>query len=275
MNNTTYLEQIDQAVAYIKTKIQQNPTVGIVLGSGIGALADEIEEAIAIPYKEIPHFPVSTVAGHKGNLFFGRLGGQNVMAMQGRFHYYEGYTMREVTFPIRVMARLGVKTLFVSNAAGAVNPSYRVGDLMIITDHINTMPNPLIGPNMEEFGVRFPDMTMPYSSRLRRRAQSLADQRGLMLQPGVDVGTTGPSFETRSEYRYFATIGADAVGMSTVPEVIVARHSGIEVFGMSIITNQSNSLGEDCLNDGNDVIQAAQRATLTLTSLFKDLIASL
>lgn len=271
----SYLEQIDQAVNYIKSRISVTPAVGIVLGSGLGDLGNSIENATVIPYSEIPHFKTSTAAGHKGNLIVGTIASQQVVAMQGRFHYYEGYTMQEVTFPIRVMARLGIKTIFVSNAAGAVNPSYKVGDLMIITDHINLLPNPLIGPNMDTFGVRFPDMTTTYSRRIRKLALQAADHMGIVLQQGVYIAGTGPSYETPAEYRFFATIGADAVGMSTIPEVIVARHSGLEIFGMSIITNQANDLGEDCLNDGQDVIDAANRATQTLSTLFHDIIAAL
>ncbi|MBQ4376239.1 MAG: purine-nucleoside phosphorylase [Bacteroidales bacterium] len=271
----TYIEQIDQATEYLKKRISATPSVGIVLGSGLGDLADSIESPTVVPYSEIPNFKVSTAIGHKGNLIFGTLAGQQVVAMQGRFHYYEGYTMQEVTFPIRVMARLGIKTLFVSNAAGAVNPTYKVGDLMIITDHINLMPNPLVGPNMDTFGVRFPDMTTTYSRRIRKLALQEADNMGIALQQGVYVAGTGPSYETPAEYRFFATIGGDAVGMSTVPEVIVARHCGLEIFGMSIITNQANDLSEDCLNDGNDVIEAANRATQKLSTLFHDIIARL
>lgn len=270
-----YMQKIDQAVAFLRTKVKTIPDIGIVLGSGLGSLAENIENPIVIPYGEIPNFKTSTAIGHKGNLIFGTLGGKNVMAMQGRFHYYEGYTMREVTFPIRVMARMGVKTLFVSNAAGAVNPLYRVGDLMIITDHISLVPNPLIGPNMEQFGVRFPDMTTTYSRRIRKLAENIAEQINLNLQQGVYVGDTGPSYETPAEYRFYSTIGGDAVGMSTVPEVIVARHCGMEIFGMSIITNQANDLNEETLNNGDDVIEAANKATEKLSCLFQKIIENL
>ena len=197
------------------------------------------------------------------------------MAMQGRFHYYEGYTMQEVTFPVRVMARLGVKILFVSNAAGAVNPTYRVGDMMVITDHINLLPNPLIGPNMDEFGPRFPDMTTVYSTRIRKLALDEASQMGEKLQQGVYVAGTGPTYETRAEYRFYAAIGGDAAGMSTTPEVIVARHCGMEIFGMSIITNQSNDLSDICLNDGDDVVKQANLAAEKMTTLFERVIAKL
>ena len=183
--------------------------------------------------------------------------------------------MQEVTFPVRVMARLGVKTLFVSNAAGAVNPTYRVGDMMIITDHINLLPNPLIGPNMDEFGPRFPDMTTVYSTRIRKIALDEAAQMGVTLQQGVYVGGTGPTYETRAEYRYYGAIGGDVAGMSTIPEVIVARHSGLEIFGMSIITNQSNDLSDNCLNDGDDVVKQANLAAEKMTTLFERVIAKL
>ncbi|MBQ7280217.1 MAG: purine-nucleoside phosphorylase [Bacteroidales bacterium] len=271
----SYIEQIKEACRYLQERVSQQPEIGIVLGSGLGDLGDSIEQSTIIPYAEIPHFRHSTAIGHKGNLIFGMLGGHRVMAMQGRFHYYEGYTMQEVTFPIRVMALMGVKTLFVSNAAGAVNPHYKVGDLMIITDHINLMPNPLIGANLDEFGVRFPDMTTTYSRRIRLIALQVAQQMNLNVQQGVYVGGTGPSYETPAEYKFFATIGGDAVGMSTIPEVIVARHSNMEIFGMSIISNQSNDLSENHLNDGNDVIEAAAQATKTLSTLFRTIISKL
>lgn len=265
----------DEAAQYIKSRIQEVPEIAITLGSGLGKLADKIENPIIIPYKEIPHFKTSTATGHKGNLIVGKLGSKLVMAMQGRFHYYEGYTMQEVTFPVRVMARLGVKTLFVSNAAGGMNPDFKVGDLMIITDHINFMPNPLIGKNIEEMGPRFPDMTTMYSSRIRKMAHEVAGTMGVSLREGVYVAGTGPSYETRAEYKMFRMMGADAVGMSTVPEVIVARHSGLEIFGMSVITNCAKDLGEDCLNDGNDVVVAADKAADTMTELFTRIITKL
>lgn len=266
------IQQIDETCNYIRSRVDKIPTTAIILGSGLGKLADRISHATTIAYTDIPHFKRSTAVGHKGNLIFGQLDGTYVMAMQGRFHYYEGYTMQEVTFPVRVMARLGVKTLMVSNAAGAVNPNYKVGDLMVITDHINRMPNPLIGPNMEEFGPRFPDMTTVYSSRLRQQAHSIAQSLGLTLHNGVYLASTGPTYETLAEYRYFRIIGADAVGMSTVPEVIVARHCGMEIFGMSVITNQANDLSEAVLNDGNDVVIAANKAADTMGALFAQLI---
>ena len=248
------------------------PTVAVVLGSGLGKLADAIVDPIVIPYSAIPHFRTSTAVGHKGNLIIGRFGNRTIMAMQGRFHYYEGYTMQEVTYPIRVFARLGIKTLFVSNAAGAVNPDYRVGDLMVITDHISFMPNPLVGPNRDDFGPRFPDMTEVYSPRLRAAADRHAAELGIALRHGVYVAGTGPTYETPAEYRMYRIIGGDACGMSTVPEVIAARHAGMEVFGMSVITNQANDLGNGTVNDGDDVVHQADMAATSMTALFASII---
>lgn len=271
------IHKIDETVAYLRQCLgnREVPQIAIILGSGLGLMADHITDQLVIPYAGIPNFKRSTAIGHKGNLIFGTLGGKNVMAMQGRFHYYEGYTMQEVTFPVRVMARLGVKMLFVSNAAGAVNPTFRVGDMMIITDHVNLLPNPLIGPNMDEFGPRFPDMTTVYSRRIRELALQEAAQMGERLQQGVYVAGTGPTYETRAEYRFYAAIGGDAAGMSTTPEVIVARHCGMEIFGMSIITNQSNDLSDTCLNDGDDVVKQANLAAEKMTTLFEHVIAKL
>ena len=267
-----------ETATYIKSRIEKAgkamPQVAIILGSGLGKLADKIEDSLVIPYGDIPNFPKSTAIGHKGNLIVGTLGGKPVLAMQGRFHYYEGYTMEQVTLPERVFALMGVKMLFVSNAAGAVNPDYRVGDLMVITDHISFMPNPLIGPNKDDFGPRFPDMTEAYSRRLRAIADHEAKQMGLSLRHGVYVAGTGPTYETPAEYRMYRTIGGDACGMSTVPEVIVARHCGIEVFGMSVITNQSNDLKDGAVNDGDDVVLQADRAADTMTQLFTRIITS-
>lgn len=213
------------------------PTTAIILGTGLGKLADEIEITQAIPYSEIPNFPVSTVEGHSGKLILGRLGGKDIMAMQGRFHFYEGYSMKDVTFPVRVMYELGIRTLFVSNAAGGTNPDFHIGTLMIITDHINFFPeNPLRGKNLPT-GPRFPDMHEPYDLQLVALADRIAEEKGIEVAHGVYLGTQGPTFETPAEYRMFRRMGADAVGMSTVPEVIVARHCGIRVFGVSIITD--------------------------------------
>ena len=271
----TYLTQIDETVAYLKSRINVIPDAAIVLGSGLGKLGDHIDNPVVIPYKDIPNFKTSTATGHKGNLIFGQLGSRNVVAMQGRFHFYEGYTMQEVTFPIRVFSRMGIPRLFVSNAAGGVNPDMHVGDLMIITDHINRMPNPLVGPNMDEFGTRFPDMTTVYSKAIRAIAHDEARAMGIELKEGVYLASTGPSYETPAEYRYFRTIGADAVGMSTIPEVIVARHSGMEIFGMSVITNEAAALSDNCLNDGNDVIVAADRAADRMTELFTRIVSKI
>lgn len=251
-----------------------SPTVAIILGSGLGELAERIADPLVIPYSDIPGFPISTAIGHKGNLIFGRFGGKNVVAMQGRFHYYEGYSMDTVTLPVRVFALLGVKNLFVSNAAGGLDAqNLKVGDMMVISDHINFLPNPLIGPNKEDFGPRFPDMSHAYSARLRTVADRLAEQMHIELKHGVYLGTTGPSYETPAECRMFRTMGASAIGMSTVPEVIVANHCGMEVFGMSVITNICNTtLDGEVLNDGNDVLLQADRVTETMTALFEKLI---
>lgn len=231
------LEKIRQTADFIISKTTIRPEVGIILGTGLGGLVEEIEQQEVLNYSDIPNFPVSTVSGHSGRLILGMLGGKRVVAMQGRFHYYEGYTMQQVTFPVRVMKFLGIKTLFVSNASGGMNPTFEIGDLMLINDHINNMPNPLIGPNIEELGERFPDMSEPYSHKLIDLAKQIGADLNIKLQQGCYVGTTGPTFETPKEYQYFAIIGGDAVGMSTVPEVIVARHMKIPVFAISIITD--------------------------------------
>ena len=271
------VERIMTAAEYIAAKLEgKKPFAGIVLGSGLGKLADKIENKIVIPYKEIPGFPVSTAIGHKGNFIAGELGGKFVLAMQGRFHYYEGYSMDLVTLPIRVMKELGIGYLFVSNAAGGVNFDFKVGNLMVITDHINHLPNPLIGPNMSEFGPRFPDMTHPYDKAVRKIAYEVAAKHNIELKNGVYLGVTGPSYETPAEYKYFRSIGADAIGMSTVPEVIVARHSNIPVFGMSVITNEAHDdYAEDYVNDGDDVVRAADKAADSMTLLFTEIIRAL
>lgn len=271
------VEKIMTAAEYVASKLDgRRPYAGIVLGSGLGKLAETIENKIVIPYKEIPGFPVSTAVGHKGNFIAGELGGQFVVAMQGRFHFYEGYSPEQVTLPIRVMKVLGIQYLFVSNAAGGVNFDFKVGDLMVITDHINHLPNPLIGPNMPEFGPRFPDMTRPYDGELRKLASELAEANGIELKEGVYFAGTGPSYETPAEYKYFRMIGADAVGMSTIPEVIVARHSSIPVFGMSVITNEAHDdYAEDYENDADDVVVAADAAADKMTLLFTKMIESL
>lgn len=271
------VERIMTAADYVASRLNgHKPMVGIVLGSGLGKLAEKIEDKRVIPYKEIPGFPVSTAIGHKGNFIAGYLGGKPVIAMQGRFHYYEGYTMELVTLPIRVMKVLGIQYLFVSNAAGGVNFDFKVGDLMVITDHISHLPNPLIGPNMPEFGPRFPDMTRPYDLDLRKKAFEIAADLGITLKQGVYFAGTGPSYETPAEYKYFRLIGGDAVGMSTIPEVIVARHSDIPVFGMSVITNEAHDdYAEDYVNDGDDVVVAADAAADRMTTLFTRIIERL
>ena len=260
------------AADYLAGRIQGNPRTAIILGSGLDGLADRITDAVVIPYAEIPNFVRSTATGHKGNLISGRLGGQWVIAMQGRFHYYEGYTMRQVTFPVRVMKLLGIENLLVSNAAGGINETFKVGDLMIIRDHINMMPNPLIGPNEEAFGTRFPDMTHAYDREFIRYAEEIAAERSIPLRKGVYVGLTGPSFETPAEYAFYGKVGGDAIGMSTVPEVIVARHAGMRVFGMSVITNEGYHFADDFVNDGADVIVAAREASSLMTQLFTELV---
>ena len=271
------LEKINAAAEYLRAHLQgREPKVAIVLGSGLGNLAEMIQDRITIPYSEIPCFPVSTVIGHKGNFICGTLGGRTVIAMQGRFHYYEGYDMATLTLPVRVMKKLGVEYLFVSNAAGAANPEYKVGDMVIIKDHINFMPNPLIGPNMEEFGPRFPDMTCAYDLELQRKALAIADELNLKLHQGVYFGSSGPTYETPAEVRFFRSIGADLLGMSTVAEVIVARHCGMKVFGMSVVTNVCNTRNvERNLNDGQDVVEQANRIAEKMCRLFERLIASL
>ncbi len=273
------LKAITEAAGYVRKVLDGsslNPLVGIVLGSGLGKLADKIQNPVTIPYKDIPGFPVSTAIGHKGNFIAGTLGGKTVIAMQGRIHYYEGYGMDLVTLPIRVMAMVGIKYLFVSNAAGGINFDFRVGDLMIIKDHINLMPNPLIGPNIDELGPRFPDMTHPYNTALIQKAESIAQDLGIELREGVYIALTGPSYETPAEWHFFRSVGADAVGMSTVPEVIVARHNGIIVFGMSVITNAAQkTFSEDYMNDGHDVVKTADAAADSMTLLFTKLIETL
>lgn len=270
-------EKIHTAAEYVKKQLNGRvPLAGIVLGSGLGKLADKIQNPTVIPYKDIPGFPVSTAIGHKGNFIAGELGGKFVIAMQGRIHYYEGYPMELVTLPIRVMKVLGISYLFVSNAAGGINFDFRVGDLMIIKDHINLLPNPLIGKNLDDFGPRFPDMTHPYDAKLIAKAKEIAADAKIALREGVYIAGTGPSYETPAEWHFFRTIGADAVGMSTVPEVIVARHSEIPVFGMSVITNAAQvEFDADYKNDGDDVVKAADLAADKMTLIFSKIIESL
>lgn len=270
-------ERIYTAADYLKSRLGDlKPKVGIVLGSGLGKLAESISNPLTIPYRSIPGFPVSTAIGHKGNFIVGELGGKTVIAMQGRIHYYEGYPMELVTLPIRVMKVIGIEYLFVSNAAGGVNFDYHVGDLMIIKDHINQLPNPLVGPNLDDFGPRFPDMTRPYDLKLIARAEEIGARLGIKLHKGVYYGGTGPTYETPSEYKYIRTIGGDATGMSTIPEVIVARHSDIPVFGMSVITNEAHDdYSEDYENNGDDVVKAADAAADKMCAIFTKLIESL
>ena len=270
-------ERIYTAADYVKSQLGDlRPKVGIVLGSGLGKLAESISNPITIPYRTIPGFPVSTAIGHKGNFIVGELGGKTVIAMQGRIHYYEGYPMELVTLPIRVMKVIGIEYLFVSNAAGGVNFDYHVGDLMIIKDHINQLPNPLVGPNLDYFGPRFPDMTRPYDLKLIAKAEEIGTRLGISLHKGVYYGGTGPTYETPSEYKYIRTIGGDATGMSTIPEVIVARHSDIPVFGMSVITNEAHDdYSEDYENNGDDVVKAADAAADRMCAIFTELIKSL
>ena len=269
------LEKINQTADYLRSKVADMPEIAIILGTGLGSLVDHITDKLYIPYKEIPNFPVSTVEGHSGNLIFGMLGGKRVMAMQGRFHYYEGYDMKQVTFHVRVMQVLGVRTLLVSNAAGGMNKEFKVGDVMVITDHINLFPeNPLRGKNYEEWGPRFPAMTEAYSKKLVALADKIGEEQGLRLMHGVYVGTPGPTFETPAEYEYFRVIGGDAVGMSTVPEVIVANHGGMTVFGLSVITD----LGGKDITDvpsHEEVQLAAVKAQPTVVALMKTLVERL
>jgi purine-nucleoside phosphorylase len=271
------IKDIHAAATYILERIGENkPCVGMILGSGLGNVASIVDVEEVIPFAEIPHFVRATALGHAGNFVFGTVSGKPVCILQGRFHYYEGYTMAQVTFPIRVMAVLGVKTLLVTNAAGGLNQSYETGDLMIIRDHINCMPNPLIGPNMDEFGERFPDMTAVYDQDLIRKAEAIADRELIPLRKGVYLANTGPSYETPAEVRFYLNIGADAVGMSTVPDVLVARHCGMRVFGISVISNVSNIDNDSpVLNDGADVVRAADAAAERVRILFTHLIAAI
>ena len=271
------MEAIGIAADYIKEKFSGNvPTVGIVLGSGLGRLADIIEDQVVIPYRTIPRFPVSTAIGHKGNFIFGKLGGKWVLAMQGRFHYYEGYDMELVTMGIRVMKVLGVEYLLVSNAAGGCNPEYKVGDLVIIKDHINTLPNPLIGKNFDEFGPRFLDMTTAYDLELQDMAAEIMSDMGLKVFMGVYFGSTGPTYETPAEVRFYRLIGADLLGMSTIPEVIVGRHCGLRVFGVSVVTNEANTQNNvKTINDEEDVVVQANMSADKMTTLFIKMIERL
>ena len=268
-------KQINEALAYIRKYTRMRPDIGIILGTGLGGLVKEIKKDVVLEYDEIPHFPISTVESHHGRLIFGTLGGKKVVAMQGRFHYYEGYTLQQATFPVRVMSQtagLGAKILVVSNAAGGMNPHFRRGDIMLITDHINLLgDNPLIGPNDEELGPRFPDMSEPYDRKLIKLAEEVALDLKIRAQRGVFVAVAGPNLETRAEYRFLRFIGADAVGMSTVPEDIVAVHMGMRVLGFSIIT-------DECFPDSlkpvtvEEVIAVAAKAEPKLTKVMKEVV---
>ena len=265
------LEKIQETAAYLKEKMHTSPETAIILGTGLGSLANEITEKYEIKYSDIPNFPVSTVEGHSGKLIFGKLGNKDIMAMQGRFHYYEGYSMKEVTFPVRVMRELGIKTLFVSNASGGTNADFEIGDLMIITDHINYFPeHPLRGKNIP-YGPRFPDMSEAYSKELIRKADEIAREKGIKVQHGIYIGTQGPTFETPAEYKLFHILGADAVGMSTVPEVIVARHGDMRVFGVSVITDLG---GKDITEvpSHEEVQLAAEKAQPNVVAIISELV---
>lgn len=271
----TYLEKIRETAEYIRAEVGELPAIGVILGTGLGDLVNYIEIKKEIDYHTIPNMPVSTVEGHSGKLIFGNLGGKYIVAMQGRFHYYEGYDMKEVTFPVRVMKALGVETLFVSNASGGMNKEFKVGDVMVITDHINLFPeNPLRGKNYEELGTRFPAMTEAYSHALIDMADAIAAEDNIRLMHGVYVGTPGPTFETPAEYEYFRVIGGDAVGMSTVPEVIVANHAGMKVFGVSVITDLG---GKDIreVPTHEEVQKAAVKAQPVMTHIIQKMLERL
>jgi len=264
--------KIMNTVEYIREKLPGQAELGLILGSGLGALAEELSEKVIIPYKDIPHYPESTVQGHAGQLVYGTLEGKKVLVMQGRFHYYEGYSMAQVTYPVRVMQKLGVNTLVVTNAAGGVNRSFTPGDLMLIQDHINLMgTNPLLGPNEDTFGPRFPDMSEAYNRELQALAEKVAADHGFSLQRGVYAGLTGPSYETPAEIRYLTVIGADAVGMSTVPEVIVANHGGMRVLGISCITNMAAGILARKL-DHKEVMETADRIKEKFLALVRGIV---
>ena len=267
------LDKIRETTEYIKSRTEVKPTVGIILGTGLGGLVKEIEIIDEVPYEEIPNFPVSTVKSHSGKLIFGNLGGKQVVAMQGRFHFYEGYTMKEVTFPVRVMKFLGIEKLFVSNASGGVNPDYEIGEIMIQDDHINLFPaHPLIGKNIDELGPRFPDMSEPYDQRMIKLAVEIAEENNIRVAVGTYAGLTGPTLETPAEYKYVRIIGADAVGRSTVPEVIVARHMEIPCFAISIITDLGVP-GKIQETSVEDVIEVANKQEPKMTLIMKELIS--
>jgi purine-nucleoside phosphorylase len=265
-------EQVQETVSYIKERINFTPEYGVILGSGLGSFTDEMKVEYTLPYNQIPNFPVSTVQGHKGALVFGTIGEKKVVAMQGRFHFYEGYSMTEVTFPVRVMKFLGVEKLVVSNASGGVNPNYKVGSVVIIKDHINMTPeHPLRGKNDERFGPRFVNMSEPYSRNMIAKAKEIALDLNIEVFDGIYYGLQGPTFETLAEYRMVKILGADCVGMSTVPEVIVARHMDVETFGISVITDMGNEESIDTISH-DEVLEAAKKAEPMVRSLIKELI---
>lgn len=268
------LETIKNTVSFIRDKTNFTPEAGIILGTGLGGLVKEIKIEQTLDYEDIPNFPLSTVEGHHGRLIFGELGGKKIVAMQGRFHYYEGYSMQEVTFPVRVMKLLGIKTLLVSNASGGVNPDYEIGDLMILDDHINLIPNPLVGKNNDDLGIRFPDMSEPYDHILIEKAKRIAKNNNLKIQVGCYVATTGPTFETPKEYQYFRIIGGDTVGMSTVPEIIVARHMELPCFAISIITDLGVP-GKIVQVTHEEVQKVAAKAETKMTLIMKELISQI
>jgi len=267
------LEKVKTTVDFLRDKCNGfTPEYGIVLGSGLGGLVNDIEINHAFEYKEIPNFPVSTVIGHKGRLILGTLSGKKVIALQGRFHFYEGYTMQEVTFPIRVFIEMGIKRLLVSNAAGGMNPNFKIGDLVLINDHINLFPtNPLIGKNIDEWGPRFPDMSEPYCPTMLQTAKAISDEKAIRSHFGVYAGLTGPCFETPAEYRWLRTIGADVVGMSTVPEIIVGRHAGIPCFAVSVVTDLGGFEPIQKVSH-EEVLAVAQASEKKLTDLVKELL---
>lgn len=265
-------EQVQETVSFIKAKTNFTPEYGVILGSGLGSFTDDIQIEFTLPYTEIPNFPVSTVQGHKGALVFGTIGTKKVVAMQGRFHFYEGYSMKEVTFPVRVMKYLGVEKLIVSNASGGVNSNYKVGDIVLIKDHVNMMPeHPLRGKNDERFGPRFVNMSEPYSKNMILKAKELAGNLNIKVQDGIYLGLQGPTFETLAEYKMVKNIGADCVGMSTVPEVIVARHMELETFGLSVITDMGDEDSIETISH-DEVLEAAKSAEPKVRILIKELI---
>lgn len=265
------LKKIQETADFIRNKTIGNPEVGIILGTGLGGLVEEIEIQEILPYQDVPNFPVSTVHGHHGRLIFGTLSGKQVVAMQGRFHFYEGYTMDQITFPVRVFKQLGIKLLIVSNASGGLRSEFEVGDLMLITDHINLMPNPLIGQNIDLLGPRFPDMSEAYDRHILGLARKVARSLGIKVHEGVYVAVTGPTFETPAEYYYIHTIGGDAVGMSTVPEVIVARHMSLPVFAVSVISDLGVK-GKIVEISHEEVIDAAASAQPKMTAIVRELL---